>query len=179
MVEATEYTCPEGYAFDPSLPDDFPCRHMRGNNALCITAASCVSGSSLKLNYQYLTAAMGQIGVYCIGTLKFVYRCGPNTQFKLDASSKPICNKTCSSDGQRFADPFNPASYYVCTLNLAANAYIKISKNCPTNYVFNAKKNECVYNGSTIKTDLEAAKKKLEKYDENTCADANKNLKCT
>lgn len=175
MKEATEFTCPEGYAFDPSLPDDFPCRHMRGNSALCITAAPCVSISAIKLNYQYLTAAMGQIGVFCIGTLKFVYRCGPNTQFKLDTNLKPICDITCSVDGQRFADPFKVSSYYVCTLNLAANAYIKLSYNCPSNYVFDAKKNECIYNVST----LSAANKKLEKYDDDSCKTASLKLKCT
>lgn len=122
---------------------------------------------------------MGQIGVVSSQTSKLVYRCGPYTQFKLDENSKPFCDAPCRSDGQRFANPMKPASYIVCTLNAAANAYIKISFNCPKEFIFNARKNECVFDISAIRTSVESSKKKLEKYDEASCGIEANTLKCT
>lgn len=129
----------------------------------------------MKLNYQYFTAAMGQIGVLCTSTKKYVYRCGPNTQFKVDEASKPYCDITCSSDGQRFANPTKLTSYNVCTLNSAATAYIKVPFNCPKNFVFDAKKNECV--SDTVPNDK--FKKILDKYDVETCDKDGNKIKCT
>lgn len=150
LGEATELACPEGYAFDPSLSDAFPCRFTRGNSDTCISA-TCTGGTSQVLRYPSLNnAAMGQIGVHCIGSLSFVYRCGPNTQFRVE-NSRPTCAPaTCSNDGQRFSDVRNPAKYNVCTLNLAGNSYIIRSFNCPKNHYFDAKKNECVQDFASI-----------------------------
>lgn len=149
MGEATELACPDGYAFDPSLSDAFPCRFKRGNAAICITAA-CTGSRAQVLKYPYFNAAMGQIGLHCIGSLRFVYRCGPRTQFSVE-DSKPTCSPAaCSADGQRFPDVSNLSKYNVCTWNLAGNAYVIRSFNCPKNYSFDAKKNECVQDLASI-----------------------------
>jgi Chitin binding Peritrophin-A domain len=97
------------------------------------------------MKYPNLPASMGQIAVYCLGSTKYVYRCGPNSQFKLD-TSPPSCIATCSLDGQRYADPNNPRKYKVCILNEAGNSFTSstLSKDCPADHIFDAKKNECV-----------------------------------
>lgn len=142
---ATSFKCPENYAFDPSLPDAFPCRFTRNRADLCITA-SCPGPGVLR--YPNLTPSMGQYGYYCIETAKFVHRCGPNSQFV--SNTAPSCSSVCVTEGQRNADADNPSQYTVCHYNALGNQLLRITMDCPRNYTYDAKRNECVQDLSRI-----------------------------
>lgn len=149
LGEATALACPEGYGFDPSLPDAFPCRFTRGDAKKCISA-TCTGVTSKVLEYKSLSSSKGQIGLQCIGSFSFVYRCGPNSKFRVE-NSIPTCSPaTCSKEGQRYSDLRHPSKYNVCVKNLADNGHVIRSFNCPKSYSFDAKKNECVQDMASI-----------------------------
>lgn len=140
-MATSQFFCPANYAFDPSLPDEFPCRFTKGNSAYCITA-SC--GSPL-FRYPYFNTALGQFGVSCANPMNpTVFRCSAYSTFSSDANQVQTCTGQCSYDGQRFANIVGGhQSYTVCALNAAANAYIEIIRTCPGDSTYNAKTNEC------------------------------------
>lgn len=145
------FTCPANYAFDPTYPESFPCRHIGTNNAYCIRA-TCSSANEI-LKYPSMTStAHGQIGVVCYPGKKFVYRCGPNALFKIDNAKNTYCDATCTINGQRFGDLKNGTSFQVCVSNSASSAgpYVKLDYVCPIGHVYNVMKNECVPDSSSV-----------------------------
>lgn len=135
-------SCPDQYAFDPRLPDTFPCRYTRNRAADCITVSKDCKDSTEVLKYPSMTAALGQISVECIanGKIMIVNKCGPYTSFDSNAGA---CVGSCTTDSQKFADSSDRNAYKVCARNAAGNGFVMLDRNCPKGHVFNAKTNEC------------------------------------
>lgn len=148
------------YAFDPSLPDEFPCRYTKGNAAYCITA-SCANPI---FRYPLLPTALGQFGITCGVNQQNqqnqnirVYRCSGFSTFSSDADQVATCTGQCSYDGQRFANiAGGHQSYNVCALTAAGNAWQQLTRTCSGDATYNAAANLCMLNVAALRRLLDA-----------------------
>lgn len=138
---ADAFECPNLYAYDPSLPDENPCRYTNNRRDLCITA-NCATNSfaNVFLNYPTLSRNLGQIGVTCMGTSKpIVFRC--KRDFIANLNTLPVeCELQCRS-GLRAPYPGSNEKYYDCYYD-GRNWRSRVV-NCYRNYYFNQTTLKC------------------------------------
>lgn len=155
VVATAQFFCPTNYAFDPTLPDEFPCRYTKGNAAYCITA-SCANPL---FRYPFFPTSLGQFGVSCDQQNQNprVFRCSGFSTFSSDADQAATCTGQCSYDGQRFANiAGGHQSYNVCALNAAGNAYQQVARTCSGDATYNAAANVCMLNVAALRRLMDA-----------------------
>jgi hypothetical protein len=133
------------YAYDPSLPEASPCRFTNNNAAYCIKSNCLNNDYGLQiLKYQYLTAALGQIGVRCLGSpniAPLVFKCGAYQTLSTD-KFKPDCVLTCRSEGQKAPYREDITKYYQCFRGVSG--LTTVLQSCLMGYKFDAQKLTCV-----------------------------------
>jgi hypothetical protein len=96
------------------------------------------------LGYKYFSAALGQIGVMCLGSPNIpprVYKCGPYQTLETDKFN-PGCILKCIREGQKAAYKENNQMYYQCYRG-PAGLYPNL-RPCFNREIFDAEKLECV-----------------------------------
>lgn len=143
-LTATSVNCPANFVFDPSIRGPVPCISRRIDDT-CITS-SCTGDSTEVLRYPRMSAALGEIGVRCVGRVKLVYRCGPNSQLRFGSSEDPpTCSYVCQFENQQFANVNSPGRYFVCRRNSQNNALTSISVDCGASQFYDPVRNVCVF----------------------------------
>jgi hypothetical protein len=119
--KAQQLSCPDGYAFEPTLPDIFPCIYTANNVESCITSNcnNTAFGAISVMRYASLPSNLsrGQIAVKCFGSLgkPVVYKTIPYVALaSVDDDLVPRYNIICPYEGYKLPDTANPNNYYVC-----------------------------------------------------------------
>lgn len=141
VLKANPFVCPDLYAYDPSLPEENPCRLTKNRKDYCITA-NCPTNSfsNMLMNYPKLSQKLGQVGVTCMGTDKpIVFRCKKN--FLANINSFPVeCDLQCRN-GLRAPYPSDNEKYYDCYYD--GRTWRPRVLNCFKNYYFNPSSLKC------------------------------------
>jgi len=144
---SNERKCRPGYAFDPALPADTPCRFTNNDARFCVKS-NCGKTFGLQiLSYLYLKADQGQVGVLCLGSEKnipYVFRCGPGTTL-VRSPTNPLdadCVLTCRSEYQKAPDNKSKKSYYVCYRS--NGVLVPFKETCNEGETFDAQNLKCV-----------------------------------
>lgn len=140
VLKADAYECPDLYAYDPSLPEDTPCRLTNNRKDLCITVNCPNSFNSMLMNYPTLPRSLGQVGVTCMGTGKpIAFRC--KKDFLANLNSFPVdCEIQCRS-GLRAPFPRDNQKYYDCYYD--GRIWRSREVKCFRNYYFNKSSLKC------------------------------------
>jgi hypothetical protein len=137
--------CPPLYAFDPSLPDDFPCRFTNNNQAYCVKT-NCPAGQTTAmqlLNYPNFPYTLGSIGYKCIGGIPLITKCGPNTEIFSGPGASSDCIVKCRGEGQKAAVIKDPKKFQYCFRDVQGVLYKEI-RSCLFGYIFDSKSLTCV-----------------------------------
>lgn len=124
----TPFSCPDGYAFDPALPDIFPCKFTANLASSCIKADCSKTdvGKIYVMKYPSLPSnlTLGQIAVLCFGGQAdpVVFRTGAYTSLaSVDENLEARYNIACPSEGFKLPDNSAATKYNVCVIQLGSD----------------------------------------------------------